>query len=67
MFKALDDRGDIYKAMEIPFSDGEYYCEQWLPLYIVDNLMIMVIPLVIIIVNFISKTILRKMTKYEKR
>lgn len=29
--------------------------------------MILGIPLIIILVNFISKTILRKMTKFEKR
>lgn len=32
-----------------------------------DNFLIIFVPLIIIIVNFISKTILRLMTKFEKR
>jgi len=53
--------------MNFPFQNGEYYCEEWLPKYILDNVMIILVPLVIILVNFISKTILRRMTKFEKR
>jgi len=36
-------------------------------MYLVDNLLIIAVPLIIIIVNFISKTILRVMTRIEKR
>lgn len=67
LFEALDKRSDIYQAMDFPFSNGEHYCKEWLPKYILDNVMIIVVPLVIIVVNFISKTILRRMTKFEKR
>ena len=53
--------------MEFEFENGEQYCAEWLPKYILDNVMIILVPLVIIVVNFISKTILRRMTKFEKR
>lgn len=53
--------------MEFKFENGEMYCKEWLPKYIVDNIIIIVVPLTIIVVNFISKTILRLMTKFEKR
>ena len=54
------------ESMEIEFANGEYYCEEWFPKYVVDNLMIILVPLIIIIINFISKTILRLMTKFER-
>ena len=53
--------------MEFSFENGEYYCTEWLPKYILENLMLVSVPLVIIALNFISKTILRRMTKFEKR
>ena len=36
-------------------------------MYVVDNVLIIAVPLIIISVNFISKTILRHMTRFEKR
>ena len=53
--------------MDIQFENGETYCKEWLPKYIFDNAMNIMIPLIIIVVNFISKTILRVMTRFEKR
>ena len=49
------------------FQNGEKYCADWLPKYILDNVMIIMVPLVIIVVNFISKNILRRITRFEKR
>ena len=49
------------------FPNGQAYCEEWWPMYLVDNVLIIAVPLIIISVNFISKTILRIMTRFEKR
>lgn len=67
LFDAIENGDDIYNSMEFPFENGEMFCKEWLPKYILDNIIILVVPLTIIIVNFISKTILRRMTKFEKR
>ena len=53
--------------MDFKFEDGEKYCEQWLPKYILDNIMIILVPFIIIVINFISKRILMRMTRFEKR
>lgn len=66
-YEALDERTSINEAMEYKFDNGESYCEEWLPMFVLDNVMIILVPLVIIVVNFISKTILRRMTRFEKR
>ena len=67
LYKAIDSKTDIYDAMDFKFEDGEKYCEQWLPIYILDNIMIILVPFIIIVINFISKRILMRMTRFEKR
>jgi len=53
--------------MDFEFDNGETYCKEWFPKYVLDKAMVILVPLIIIVVNFISKTILRMMTKFEKR
>ena len=67
VFDTFKDRDEFAKALAHQFPDGEKYCEEWWPKYVMDNFVIIAVPLVIIVVNFISKTILRRITKFEKR
>lgn len=48
-----------------PFSDGEAYCLDWLEAYSLQQIASYTVPLAILIVNGISKKILRLMTTYE--
>ena len=67
LYEAIESKSDIYSAMDFKFENGEKYCEQWLPKYILDNIMIILVPFIIIVINFISKRILMRMTRFEKR
>ena len=67
LYKAIQDGESIYGYLAHRFADGESYCEEWWPMYLLDNILIIAVPLIIIIINFISKTILRVMTRFEKR
>ena len=53
--------------MAFKFKNGEKYCEEWLPKYIKEIASEFLIPVIITLITFISKTILRMMTKFEKR
>lgn len=66
-YNALNVSKDIHEAMAFKFENGETYCEEWLPKYLIHNISDILVPLIIIVINYISKTILRIMTKFEKR
>ena len=57
----VDQFGD-YK-----FSDGEKYCQEWVSMYLLTNSLVYGVPLMIGLVNYGAKLILRFMTHYEKR
>jgi len=53
-----------YDDMRLEFEDGERYCWDWFQDYSLSKTLLYAVPLSIIVVNFISKTILRIMTQY---
>ena len=63
----MKDGKDPYAAMKEPFSDGNAYCEDWWQKYLISNALVCVIPFVIIFISWVSKTILRVVTQFEKR
>lgn len=65
--QAFQSRANLDEAVDFEFENGQRYCQEWLPKYILDNVMVIIVPLMIIVINFISKTILRKMTSFEGR
>lgn len=48
------------------FSDGEYYCEDWFQMYGLTNALIYIVPMLISMLNTISKYILRYLSTVEK-
>jgi hypothetical protein len=49
------------------FSDGVKYCNDWLTRYTLTNTLVIVVPLMIGLINFISKHLLRFMSYWEKK
>jgi len=64
-FQALSSGANPTEALKIEFSDGESHCSDWLSQYSNAKVVAILVPFVILIVNAISKTILRRMTRYE--
>ena len=67
MFDAIKEGRDPFATMKEPFFDGEAYCEDWWQKYLLSNALVCVIPFVIIFISWVSKTILRIVTQFEKR
>ena len=57
----------VYKLMSETFANGEKYCETWIGQYLKNTGLLLSVPLIIVFINWVSKTILRLMTKYERR
>ena len=53
-----------YDNMRYVFDDGEMHCWDWFQDYSLSKTLLYAVPFSIIVVNFISKTILRMMTSY---
>ena len=47
------------------FSDGNHYCQDWLASYSIQKALSYVVPFSIVVVNFISKYVLNKITHLE--
>ena len=50
--------------MRMEFEDGKLHCWDWFQDYSLSKTLLYAVPFSILVVNFISKTILRMMTKY---
>ncbi len=50
----------------IVFSDGENHCSDWMPNYLLSNALILVVPLVISIENYVSKVVLVLLSSFDK-
>jgi hypothetical protein len=55
---------DFYEnaSSSFEFTDGEQHCQDWLSSYVTVNTMVYLIPLLIGLLNFVSKHILRYMS-----
>ena len=43
LYDAIENGNDIYDALNFKFQNGEKYCAEWLPKYLLDNLLVVVI------------------------
>ena len=66
-FTGLADGIAGIDSLNFEFPDGKKYCQDWLPLYLLSNALVYAVPMIILLVNFFSKTILRLMSRLEKR
>ena len=53
-----------YEELRKEFPDGEKYCWDWFGNYSLSKSLMYLVPFSIVFVNWISKTILRILTKY---
>ena len=65
LWKNLADGSDPIADLSEEFSDGEKYCLDWLQDYSVEKTLLYGVPFSILFVNWLSKTILRLMTRLE--
>ena len=65
LYEGLSQGKSRDDVMNVEFENGETYCVDWLPKYRTSNFLIFGIPVVILFINWVSKTILRIMTRFE--
>ena len=63
-WEKINDNESPYSDMRYEFEDGEMHCWSWFQDYSLSKTLLYAVPFSIIVVNFISKTILRLMTSY---
>jgi len=63
-WKALADKESPYPQLREPFADGEMHCWTWFQDFTLAKSLLYMVPASILFINFVSKTILRVITKY---
>ena len=64
LWEALGKKENPYDLLQEPFPDGESHCWDWFSSYTLAQSLIYLVPFSIVFVNWVSKTILRVMTKF---
>lgn len=59
----IAEKKSPYEEMRFEFDDGEQHCWDWFKDYSLSKGLLYLVPFSIIFVNWVSKTILRLMTK----
>ena len=67
-FNAIKDGQNPQVVLNQPMGEeGIAFCEDWLEKYLFSNMLVYVIPFIILFISWVSKTILRIVTVFEKR
>ena len=61
----LGSGSDPTSDLSEPFSDGKEHCKDWLKNYSVQKTLLFSVPLSIVAVTWVSKTVLRLLTRLE--
>ena len=64
-WNAISNGESFNAALDFKFADGEKHCLDWLDKYTLTRTVLIAVPFAIIIVSWISSTILRFMTRLE--
>ena len=64
--EAKDSGFSIQESLDFELSDGKRHCKDWLSNYNQSFVLVYGVPLIIVFINWVSKTILRIMTRFEK-
>lgn len=65
LWSELGSGNDPWEALSALFSDGEAHCKDWFAQFTISKTLLLSVPVAILFVNWISKTILRIMTRFE--
>jgi len=64
LWSMLAKKESPYDALRKPFEDGEQHCWTWFGEYTIAKSLLYLVPFSILFVNWVSKTILRLMTRF---
>jgi len=65
--EAFDNNEIPFTALQNAFSDGSNYCETWVYSYVGAQVIILLVPMLIIFINFVAKKFLWFSGRFERK